>query len=60
MVRTDLFELLGGFDPSFDPFGPEDLDFSLRLQEAGYLSIYTPQAVAYHTVSHSFGQGYSE
>ena len=35
MVRTDVFHLLNGFDPAFDPFGPEDLDFSLRLQEAG-------------------------
>jgi GT2 family glycosyltransferase len=60
MVRTELFEQLGGFDPSFDPFGPEDLDFSLRLQHAGYLALYVPQALAYHVVSHTFGGGYSE
>jgi GT2 family glycosyltransferase len=60
MVRTDVFQELGGFDGIFGPFGPEDLDFSLRLQKAGYTSLYVPQAVAYHTVSHSYGAGYSE
>lgn len=60
MVRTDVFQELGGFDPTFDPFGPEDLDFSLRLREAGYRALYVPHAVAYHSVSHTFGAGYSE
>jgi GT2 family glycosyltransferase len=60
MVRTDVFRELGGFDPTFDPFGPEDLDFSLRLQAAGYRALYVPQAVAYHSVSHTFGAGYDE
>jgi GT2 family glycosyltransferase len=60
MVRRDVFEELGGFDLTFNPFGPEDLDFSLRLQKAGYKALYVPQAVAYHTVSHTFGEGYSE
>jgi GT2 family glycosyltransferase len=60
MVRTDVFTQLKGFDPIFDPFGPEDLDFSLRLQKAGYSALYVPQAVAYHVVSHTFGRGYSE
>lgn len=60
MVRRDVFEQLGGFDPIFDPFGPEDADFSLRLQKAGYRALYAPQAVAYHEVSHTFGKGYSE
>jgi GT2 family glycosyltransferase len=60
MVRADLFQALGGFDPQYDPFGPEDMDFSLRLQELGYTALYVPQAVAYHAVSHSFGKGYSE
>jgi GT2 family glycosyltransferase len=60
MVRSDVFRQLGGFDPKFGPFGPEDLDFSLRLQKAGYKALYAPQAVAYHAVSHTFGEGYSE
>jgi GT2 family glycosyltransferase len=60
MVRRAVFQELGGFDSQFDPFGPEDLDFSLRLQKAGYVALYAPRAVAYHAVSHTFGQGYSE
>lgn len=60
MVRTDVFQQLGGFDAKFGPFGPEDLDFSLRLSKAGYDALYVPQAVAYHKVSHTFGEGYSE
>lgn len=60
MVRADLFDRLGGFDPLFDPFGPEDIDFSLRLQAAGYRALYIPGALAYHEVSHSYeGGGYT-
>jgi GT2 family glycosyltransferase len=60
MVRSDVFKQLNGFDPLFGPFGPEDLDFSLRLQKAGYKAMYIPKAVGYHQVSHTFGEGYSE
>ena len=60
MVRADVFQQLQGFDPLFGPFGPEDLDFSLRLQKAGYKAMYIPKAVGYHQVSHTFGEGYSE
>jgi GT2 family glycosyltransferase len=60
MVRADVFQLLGGFDEIFSPFGPEDLDFSLRLKNEDYVSLYVPAAVAYHEVSHSFSNGYSE
>lgn len=60
MVRSDIFQRLEGFDPLFGPFGPEDLDFSLRLQKSGYKAMYIPTAVGYHQVSHTFGKGYSE
>ena len=60
MVRADVFQQLHGFDPLFGPFGPEDLDFSLRLQKAGYKAMYIPKAMGYHQVSHTFGEGYSE
>lgn len=61
MVRTSLFQQLGGFDEAFNPFGPEDLDFSLRLQKAGYQAWYIPKAMAFHDVNHTFGGGdYSE
>lgn len=57
MVRADVFRALDGFDRAFDPFGPEDLDFSLRLQRRGYRALYVPAALAYHEVSHTFGGG---
>ena len=60
MVRSDVFQQLNGFDPMFGPFGPEDVDFSLRLQKAGYNALYIPKAVGYHQVSHTYGEGYSE
>jgi GT2 family glycosyltransferase len=60
MVRADIFQQLNGFDELFGPFGPEDLDFSLRLQKSGYKAMYIPKAVGYHQVSHTFGEGYSE
>jgi hypothetical protein len=60
MVRSDIFQQLKGFDPLFGPFGPEDVDFSLRLQKAGYKAMYIPKAVGYHQVSHTYGEGYSE
>jgi GT2 family glycosyltransferase len=61
MVSAALFQELGGFDERFSPFGPEDLDFSLRLQEAGWEAWYIPGAVGFHDVNHTFGaSGYSE
>ena len=57
VVRADLFHELGGFDGIFDPFGPEDLDFSLRLQERGYEAWYIPTAVALHEANHTFESG---
>jgi GT2 family glycosyltransferase len=57
MVRADLFEQLGGFDSTFDPYGPEDLDFSLRLQKLGFRALYAPAAVALHEASRSVEGG---
>lgn len=58
MVRADVFRQLDGFDETFGPFGPEDLDFSLRVLEAGYHALYVPGAVAFHTPSHTRPAGY--
>jgi GT2 family glycosyltransferase len=59
-VRADLFTSLGGFDEQFNPFGPEDIDFSLRLQKRGFEAWYIPSAAAYHDVNHTIGGTYSE
>lgn len=61
LTRASLFRQLGGFDARFNPVGPEDLDYSLRLQKAGYRALFVPDAVGYHHVNHTFGGGrYSE
>jgi hypothetical protein len=61
MVRARLFMELGGFDERFSPYGPEDLDFSLRLQAAGWEAWYRPAAVGFHDYNHTFAAGgYSE
>jgi GT2 family glycosyltransferase len=57
LVRTDIFQQLGGLDPAFNPYGPEDLDFSLRARRAGYYSLYIPQAVVFHERSQTFEDG---
>jgi GT2 family glycosyltransferase len=54
LFRSDVFQELGGFDPVFDPYGPEDLDFSLRAQKAGYYALYVPEAVVLHERSKTF------
>jgi GT2 family glycosyltransferase len=60
MVRADVFQKLGGFDELFSPYGPEDIDFSLRLQSAGWESWYIPDAVGVHDYNHTFAsQGYT-
>lgn len=48
LVRSDVYQILGGFDPRFDPYGSEDIDFGIRAQKAGYYGLYVPQAVVYH------------
>lgn len=57
MVRMDVFSMLSGFDPIFDPYGPEDLDFSFRVREAGYYGRYVPEAVIYHDHHRSVSNG---
>ena len=59
-VRADLFTSLAGFDEQFNPFGPEDIDFLLRLQKRGFEAWYIPSAAAYHDVNHTIGATYSE
>lgn len=56
MVRREIFESLGGFDESFSPYGPEDIDFSLRLQASGHRAQYIPGAVALHAANHTWGK----
>lgn len=57
LVRADVFRALDGYDTDFNPYGPEDIDFSLRAKEAGYRSLYVPDAVVYHEETQTFEDG---
>ena len=46
MVRRELFEKLGGFDEQL-PGTYNDIDFCLRMREAGYRIVWTPEAELY-------------
>jgi GT2 family glycosyltransferase len=47
LIRRDVFEKLGGFDPNLDLFR-DDVDFGWRLYSAGYAAIAVSTAVAFH------------
>jgi len=47
LIRRSAFEQLGGFDEGYWMY-MEDLDFSYRLAEAGYVSWYEPDATVMH------------
>jgi GT2 family glycosyltransferase len=47
LIRRDIFEQLGGFDPNLDLFR-DDVDFGWRLYSAGYAAISVSSAVAFH------------
>jgi GT2 family glycosyltransferase len=52
MVRRSIFEQVKGLDEAF-PVNYGDVDFSLRVREAGYRIVYTPYAELYHDESAS-------
>jgi GT2 family glycosyltransferase len=47
LIRRDIFEQLGGFDPNLDLFR-DDVDFGWRVHSAGYSAIAVSSAVAFH------------
>jgi N-acetylglucosaminyl-diphospho-decaprenol L-rhamnosyltransferase len=47
LMRRDLWQELGGFDPVFFMYG-EDADFCLRAAKIGYRPMVTAQAVCHH------------
>ena len=43
-----LFEEVGFLDEDFSPYGPEDLDWGLRVRWAGYKVCVVPRAIVWH------------
>ncbi|MGD0220352.1 MAG: glycosyltransferase family 2 protein [Acidimicrobiales bacterium] len=54
MTRREVFEAVGGFDESLS-VAFNDVDFCLKLREAGYLVVYTPLTELVHHESRSRG-----
>jgi GT2 family glycosyltransferase len=48
VVRRELYEQVGGLDEENVPDLYNDVDFGLRLGEAGYWNVWTPYAVLTH------------
>jgi O-antigen biosynthesis protein len=57
MTRGEVFEEMGGFDERL-PVAFNDVDYCIRLRQAGYLVVYTPGATLYHHESVSRGEGH--
>lgn len=47
MVRKNVFEQVGGFDDELSP-AYNEIDFCLKVREAGYRIVWTPWAELYH------------
>ncbi|MBQ9141578.1 MAG: glycosyltransferase family 2 protein [Lachnospiraceae bacterium] len=54
LVKKAVFEQVGGLEESFQ-ISLNDVDFCLKLREAGYLNVWTPFAELYHHESISRG-----
>lgn len=57
MTPRDLYLRMGGLDEERFPISFNDVDYCLRLQEAGYRVIFTPHAELTHHESASRGDG---
>lgn len=47
-VRRSVIETIGAFDEAFNPYGWEDVDYSLRAAKAGFRLRPAPDAVVHH------------
>ncbi len=55
VVRKALYEALGGLNETDLQVACNDVDFCLRLREAGYRNVWTPYAELYHRESSTRG-----
>lgn len=47
-IEKSLFEKVSGFDPAFQNWGGEDIDFGLKLTAQGARLIYDRKAITFH------------
>lgn len=55
IIRKSIFEQVEGLDEEHLKIAFNDVDFCLRVQEAGYLNVWTPFAELYHHESATRG-----
>lgn len=55
LVRKDIFQQVGGFNHKDLTVAFNDVDFCLKVREAGYRNLWTPYAELYHHESVSRG-----
>ncbi|CAM3313606.1 glycosyltransferase [Pseudomonas floridensis] len=55
VIRKSVFEQVGGLDEVNLKIAFNDVDFCLRVQEAGYVNVWTPYAELYHYESATRG-----
>jgi hypothetical protein len=55
MVRKAVYQQVGGLDSDNLAVAFNDVDFCLRVREAGYRNVWTPRAELYHHESPSRG-----
>lgn len=55
IIKKSIFEQVGGLDEENLKIAFNDVDFCLRVQEAGYLNVWTPFAELYHHESATRG-----
>ncbi|MDB6170199.1 MAG: hyaD 1 [Verrucomicrobia bacterium] len=60
LTRTELYRRLGGFDERDFQVAYNDVDYCLRAAQAGFRTVYTPQATLVHAGSASRGNAYTE
>ncbi|MDV6227813.1 glycosyltransferase family 2 protein [Nitratireductor aquimarinus] len=55
VVRKSIYEHVGGLEEEHLPVAFNDVDFCLKVREAGYRNVWTPYAELYHLESVSRG-----
>jgi GT2 family glycosyltransferase/glycosyltransferase involved in cell wall biosynthesis len=55
LVRREIFNAVGGFNETDLPIAFNDVDFCLRVMQAGYRNVWTPFAEFYHHESATRG-----
>lgn len=58
MVKKSIYQKINGLDEENFKIAYNDVDFCLRVKDAGYLNIFTPFAEAYH--HESISRGYED